>query len=153
MKTIFRITVAVLLFCMYTSCQKEVSNTFATTTGQDSTGTGTDSTLIENNDSLTILSFTPDSGAIGTEVRITGTGFSTIRDSNHVRINNTPATVTGSSKTGVTVQVLQGSTSGKIIVSVNGKTAISLRDFIVLKDSVVSGTNQWKRKGDFPEVW
>lgn len=161
MKRAIRTVIAIALLLVYVGCQKEITGvlpenpptpTDSTTTPTDSTGT--DSTITTPPDSLTIVSFNPDSGRIGTQIIITGTGFAVTTNS-LVFINNTAAKVVSTTTTELTVQVLEGTTTGKISVTANGKTATSLTDFVVLKDSVpadstVTNKNVWTRKADFP---
>jgi len=138
----------------YSSCQKEASgNVPAENTPQDSTTTGIDTTVKTISDSLTIRSFSPESGTIGTFVTITGTGFDSIPTGNTVAINSTPAKVRTATKSMLTVEVLAGTKTGKLLVTANGKTATSRTDFVVLTDSTATGKNAWKRKGDFPVRW
>lgn len=80
---------------------------------------------------LAIINFTPASAAIGEEVTITGTGFSTIPTNNIVQFNGTNATVVSATDTKIVAKVPQGVTDGKITVTVNGKTVTSANDFIL----------------------
>ncbi len=79
----------------------------------------------------TITSFTPESGAVGTAVTITGTNFSTTATDNTVQFNGTAATVTAATATSITTSVPTAATTGKITVAVSGKTATSATDFTV----------------------
>ncbi len=83
------------------------------------------------NSDPTITSFTPESGAVGTEVTITGTNFSTTATDNTVQFNGTAATVTAATATSITTSVPTAATTGKITVAVSGKTATSATDFTV----------------------
>ena len=51
-------------------------------------------------------------GIIGTEVTITGTGFSTTATDNTVKFNGTTATVSGATNTSLVVTVPTGTTTG-----------------------------------------
>ncbi|OIR00601.1 FG-GAP repeat protein [mine drainage metagenome] len=74
-----------------------------------------------------INSFTPASGAVGTTVTITGTGFNTLPTNNIVIFGATKATVTAASTTGLTVTVPTGASFGPITVlnTTTGLTACS----------------------------
>ena len=79
----------------------------------------------------TIISFTPNSGPIGTTVTIIGTNFSTVLADNTVQFNGTSAVVTASTATTITVTVSTGATTGKITVTVASSTVTSSGDFTV----------------------
>ena len=66
----------------------------------------------ETSDAVTILEFAPDTGAVGTHVIISGTGFSTTPVQNTVTFNGTGATVTAATATQLTVAVPSGATTG-----------------------------------------
>jgi hypothetical protein len=157
MKRFIRTAVAIALLFAYAACQKEVSDIIPVDGPTPTDSTGTDSTVTTIPDSLTIVSFSPDSGRIGTEVRITGSGFDTAANGNLVLINTTAAKIISATKTVLTVQVLEVTTTGKISVAANGKAAMSLTDFTVLKDTVISDStvsdkNAWTRKADPPPM-
>jgi YD repeat-containing protein len=74
--------------------------------------------------SVAIAEFTPNSGAIGSTVRIFGTGFSSTPAQNDVRFNGTAATVTSATATELAVTVQPGATTGTIsVVSPLGSAA------------------------------
>ena len=80
----------------------------------------------------TITSFTPNSGNVGASVTITGTNFSsTVAENTVIFHDNKEATITNASTNSLTVTVPQGVETGKISVTVNGKTATSANDFTV----------------------
>jgi hypothetical protein len=79
-----------------------------------------------------ISSFTPDSGAIGASVTISGTNFSTTPANNIVRFNGTLAVVTASTAVSITTTVPPGATSGTITVRTSGVTVTSSSSFTVL---------------------
>jgi hypothetical protein len=79
----------------------------------------------------TIISFTPTSGPIGTNVTIAGINFSTIPANNSVKFNGTTSVITASTATSVTTAVPAGATTGKISVTVAGNTATSATDFTI----------------------
>jgi N-acetylneuraminic acid mutarotase len=120
-----------------TSTSTTISTTVpvGATTGKISIGTGgatasspDDFTVIAH----TITSFAPTSGLIGASITITGTDFSTTPANNVVKFNNTTATVTAATATTLSVTVPAGATTGKITVTLNGLTATSAEDFIVV---------------------
>ncbi len=86
-----------------------------------------------------IISFTPTGGTVGTTVTITGTTFSATISDNIVRFNGIDATVTTATTTQLTAIVPSTATTGKITVTVNGNTATSTTDFVVLP-SIISFT-------------
>lgn len=97
---------------------------------------------------LSISSFVPDFAKIGDTVTINGTGFSPVVMENSVTINNTAAQVISASSKVLVVKVLAGTTTGKISVMVNGKTASSFNDLFI-----VTAGGPWVRKADFPGMW
>ncbi len=80
---------------------------------------------------LTITSFSPTSGPIGTTVTITGTNFSATPSNNIVFFGGTKATVTAATTTQLTVTVPTGATYQPISVLVAGLTAYSSSPFVV----------------------
>lgn len=80
----------------------------------------------------TIASFSPMAAAAGEQVIITGTSFSTTASSNTVKFNGTTAIVSAATNTQLTVIVPAGTTTGRIAVTVNGQTATSAADFVLL---------------------
>ncbi|HUP11765.1 MAG TPA: IPT/TIG domain-containing protein, partial [Niastella sp.] len=138
----------VVLSIIYASCQKETTGILPDTSITDSTTTGVDSSINSNNDSLTILSFAPDSGRVGTFVTISGTGFDSIAAGNSVAFNGMPAVVFSATDLTLVVQVQAGTTTGKLAVTAHGNTAYSTSDFIIRPDTVASNTNVWARKAD-----
>jgi YD repeat-containing protein len=80
---------------------------------------------------LSLTSFAPTSGPIGTPVTIRGTGFSPVAAQNAVQIGGLPAAVISSNATTIVVNVPGGATSGLIAVSVNGNTTTSVTAFVV----------------------
>jgi len=80
---------------------------------------------------LAVTGFNPQSGAAGTPVQISGTGFSTTIP-NNISFNGvaaTPQIATSSISLNATVPA--GASTGKITVAVNGQTASSVSNFIV----------------------
>lgn len=82
--------------------------------------------------SLTMTSFSPLSGAVGTTLTITGSGFSTTAASNRVSFQGTSATVTSATGTTLVTTVPSGATNGAISVTVDGQTASSTSSFTVI---------------------
>ncbi len=75
-------------------------------------------TVADNPNAFTVADFAPKSAAVGDSLTITGSGFTNPT----VTINGTPATVTASAATSITVTVPTGVTSGPVIVTVGGQT-------------------------------
>ncbi len=69
----------------------------------------------------TISYFIPTSGPVGTTVTLTGTVFSAVPAENIVTFNGTAAPVTQASATQLTVTVPAGTTTGPVVVNVNGQ--------------------------------
>jgi hypothetical protein len=80
----------------------------------------------------TVTTFAPTSGIVGSDVTITGTSFSTTFTNNIVLINDKVAQVKSASPTSLTVAIPSGATTGKISVTVSGKTALTAANFVVL---------------------
>jgi YD repeat-containing protein len=80
---------------------------------------------------VSIIEFTPNSGAIGTAVTIYGTGFSAIASENTVRFNGVVATVASSNATRIVTSVPAGATTGPISVTTPTGTASSTASFII----------------------
>lgn len=84
----------------------------------------------------TLTGFSPDSGFPGATVTITGTNFSATLSENVVKFNGVAATVSSATATELDVTVPESATTGKITVTVNGKTATSATDFTVLQTTI-----------------
>jgi surface protein len=82
----------------------------------------------------TVSGFTPSSGPVGTVFVISGTNFSTTPSKNTVKIGTTTATVSAATATKITTSVPQGATTGKVSVTVGGKTVTSTGNFTVTQE-------------------
>jgi hypothetical protein len=80
---------------------------------------------------LTLSYFSPSSGPVGSEVALTGTGFSITPASNTVSINGTAATVLSATESRLVVTVPVGATTGLISVQVGSSTVTSAQPFVV----------------------
>lgn len=78
---------------------------------------------------LGIVSLSPDNGLAGTEVTITGTGFSSTASENVVTFNGVQALVTDATSTSLTLQAPADFSTGIVRVSVGGLEAISSVEF------------------------
>ncbi|MEM9340421.1 MAG: IPT/TIG domain-containing protein, partial [Bacteroidota bacterium] len=78
-----------------------------------------------------LISFTPTSGMVGTEVVLSGTGFSPNTAENSVTINDKAAVIKAVSGTEIKIDVPAGVTTGKIVIEVNGQKVVSEKDFVV----------------------
>ncbi len=96
--------------------------------GEQETSSATDFTVVLP---PTVTAFSPEIGAAGTEVTITGTNFSTTIADNEVKFNETVATVSVATSTSLTVTVPEGATTGKISIKVGSNIATSIEDFTV----------------------
>jgi hypothetical protein len=83
----------------------------------------------------TITGFSPESGVEGldTSITITGTNFSTTSANNLVSINGNSLTVISATSTQLSVTIPSGVRTGPITVTVNGKSALSDKNFILVK--------------------
>jgi surface protein len=80
----------------------------------------------------TVTSFTPEQGPVGTLVTVNGTNFATTAAANTVKLGSATASISGTpTATKLTITVPQGATSGKISVTVGGKTDTSTKTFTV----------------------
>jgi hypothetical protein len=71
----------------------------------------------------TIVSLSPNSGVVGTLVRINGANFGAAQASSSVTFNGYAATATGWSASAIVVIVPEGATTGKVTVIVSGATS------------------------------
>jgi YD repeat-containing protein len=82
---------------------------------------------------VSILSFSPENGPVGTAVTINGTGFSTTASQNTVTFNGVAATVSTSTSTQLQVTVPAATTGVIAVTSPNG-SGTSLANFTVTPD-------------------
>lgn len=80
---------------------------------------------------LAIFDFSPSSGVVGTNVTITGAGFSETASQNIVEFNGVATTVTSATLTKIVVKVPTGATTGPIRVTKGAVTATSTKSFVV----------------------
>lgn len=85
---------------------------------------------------LAIFSFMPTHGATGTQVTLTGQGFSATLANDTVSFNGVAATVLSASSTQLVVSVPAGATTGPISVTVGNQTAATTSSFVVDDGSV-----------------
>jgi hypothetical protein len=78
-----------------------------------------------------IASISPISGAVGTPVTITGTGFSAAQGASSVSFNGTAATPTSWSATSIVAPVPAGTVSGNVVVTVGGVASNNFVPFTV----------------------
>jgi YD repeat-containing protein len=84
---------------------------------------------------VAISAFTPGSGVIGTDVAISGTGFSTTPSQNSVTFQGVPAAVTTATATQLVTTVPAGATTGPIAVATSAGSAATSTPFTVLTSS------------------
>jgi len=80
---------------------------------------------------VSVLSFSPKTGPVGTNVTIYGTGFSATPLQNTVKFHGTVATVVSSTATKIVATVPSGATTGTISVTSPGGTATSSGSYTV----------------------
>ncbi len=80
---------------------------------------------------LSVISFTPSWGPVGTAVTIYGTGFDATPANNTIKFNGVTATTLTASTTVLTANVPAGATTGAISVTVGAATATSTNPFTV----------------------
>ena len=82
-----------------------------------------------------ITSLTPNTGAVGTPVTISGANFGAAQGTNTVTFNGITATATSWSATSIAVTVPSGATTGNVVVTAGGQASNSLT-FTVTQISV-----------------
>jgi len=88
-----------------------------------------------------ILSFSPASGPVGTQVTISGSAFSSTAAQDIVAFNGINATITSASATQFVATVPSGATSGTITVTAPSGSATSASSFIVTNASAPTITS------------
>jgi YD repeat-containing protein len=81
---------------------------------------------------VSVISFTPDQGAVGASVTVYGTGFSPMPSQDTVTFNGTVATVTSASTNQLVVAVPSGATAGPISVTSPTGSATSASSFTII---------------------
>lgn len=89
---------------------------------------------------VSIIEFTPGSGAVGAQVTIYGTGFSATPGSNTVKFNGVTATVNSATKTQLIVNVPAGATTGAINVTTPNGSTNSANQFYVTAETLYFNT-------------
>jgi YD repeat-containing protein len=80
---------------------------------------------------VSVISFTPSGGAVGTTVTISGSGFSTTSNLNSVQFNGVAASVLSSTANQIVTLVPNGASTGPISVTSPNGTATSAKTFSV----------------------
>lgn len=83
----------------------------------------------DNNAPVVVDKFTPEHGAAGTEVLVYGTNFSTDTAGVTVTVNGHKALITGIISDHILIVIPEKAGSGKIAVTINGKTGEAPKDF------------------------
>lgn len=87
---------------------------------------------------LSVSSLSVSKGAVGADVVITGTGFSTVASENSVKFNGITASVSASTSTSLTVKVPTGAATGLVSVTRGGIVGNSATEFLVLPFAITS---------------
>jgi hypothetical protein len=87
--------------------------------------------------SPTITSLTPNSGATGTSITITGTNFGATQGTSSVTFNGVAATPTSWSATSIVAPVPAGATTGNVVVTVGGVASNGV-SFAVIAPTITS---------------
>jgi|GEM_PF-6689541 len=95
-----------------------------------------------------ITSFSPSEGVVGTIVTIEGKHFAAHAASNIVTIGGVPATVTEASESRLLISVPEGTTYGKIAVTINNRTVESPGQFCMIPATPVISLAS--NSGEFP---
>jgi YD repeat-containing protein len=86
---------------------------------------------------VSIITFSPESGPVGTAVTISGTGFSSTATQNTVKFNGTAAVVSSATNSQLQVIVPTGATNGPISVTSPSGSATSTQTFAVTSSNGV----------------
>lgn len=88
-----------------------------------------------------VSNVTPDAGTAGDTVTITGSGFGAQQNSSTVTFNGMAASVQSWSNTSITTTVPPGTTSGQLVVTVNGSATASVQFTITASINLSSSTS------------
>jgi YD repeat-containing protein len=88
---------------------------------------------------LSLISFSPTKGPIGTTVTILGSGFSATLSENQVFVNDTPATVLSAENASIVFTVPSGATTGLIKITTPRGTVQSQQPFTVIAGASITG--------------
>ena len=88
---------------------------------------------------VSILGFSPTSGPVGTQVTVSGTGFSTIPSQNTVTIGGVNASVVSGTPTQLIIQVPTGASTGPIGITNSNGSASSSSSFTVTSSGSQGG--------------
>jgi YD repeat-containing protein len=88
-----------------------------------------------NSSQLSIISFTPQKGVVGSSVTINGTGFGATAGQNSVSFNGVSATIVSATTTQIVATVPATATTGPISVTAPGGPVSTSTAFTVLADS------------------
>jgi hypothetical protein len=124
-------------------------------------GTGSGTVKVVVNDQVTegpqfkdqtlgILSLTPDNGLAGTTVTITGTGFSPVPSDNTVYFNGVPSLVKTATETTLVLDAPATLSTGSVKVIVNGQEALAPVPFKRAGVSTLAGGPASNAFGSFP---
>ena len=90
---------------------------------------------------LSLVSFSPGKGPVGTKVTILGSGFSTTFSENQLFINDTPATVLSAENASIVFTVPSGATTGPIKVTTPRGTVQSAQPFTVVPGAAINSVD------------
>ena len=88
-----------------------------------------------NSSQVSIISFTPQKGVVGSTVTINGTGFGATSSQNSVSFNGVSATIVSATTTQIVATVPATATTGSITVTAPGGSVSTSAAFTVLADS------------------
>lgn len=97
-----------------------------------------------------ITDFNPKEGKGGSILTITGENFSTVASENVISFGLISNSATTASATTLTVEIPQGAVSGKIVVTVGGRSATSTEDFYFLGSPTITGLSASSGKAGDP---
>ncbi|MBC7984666.1 MAG: IPT/TIG domain-containing protein, partial [Candidatus Obscuribacterales bacterium] len=97
-------------------------------------------TAINRNSSstLSVALFTPAAAYVGSTVTLYGTGFNPTANQNNVTIGGATAIVSVATTTSLVITVPAAAVTGSIAVTVNGVTATSSQNFVVLRPTITN---------------